>query len=142
MNAVYLGNAQSQNLYHMEATIIMHPPVVLSPKLEKIRTKINTLTPQERQTLLQTLLADPLPTTDTAEERDTAVGIIIPITPTPLEPALLNRAQPVRDIADLAADWDTGEETADDINDFVRQMRQEDLALELEREKEREALLA
>lgn len=88
---------------------------------------------------------------------DTAEGIIIPITPTPLEPALLNRApravfpveprslesaglpvgKPFTKLEDYVADWWPEEETADDINDFVRQMRQEDLALELEREKER-----
>jgi hypothetical protein len=117
----------------------MYPPV-LSPKLQQIRSQINTLTPQERQALLQTLLADPLPapptTSETAEEAP-VVRVFVPITPTPLDPALLTRAAPVRDIADLAADWDTGPETADEINEFIRRMRQADLVLEQERAKER-----
>ena len=67
----------------------MHPPV-LSSKLQKIRTEIDALSSQERQTLLQTLLAEkPLLTKSEMTPKE-PVHFIVPVTPTPLEPALLN----------------------------------------------------
>ena len=41
-------------------------------------------------------------------------------------PAVLRRTAPVRDLAELAADFWPEDETADDINDFVARQRADD----------------
>ena len=48
----------------------------------------------------------------------------------------------MKDIADLSVAWDIEGETADDINNFIQHMRQDDLALEQQREQERAHSLA
>ena len=115
------------------STLTAPAPTRLSPKLQQIRTQIHALSQQERQVLLQALLAEESQTNGASAE---PTRFVVPVQPTPLEPALLSQAPPVRDIAALVADWWPEEETADDINDFVRQMRQADLALEQQRERE------
>jgi type II secretory pathway component PulL len=110
----------------------MYPPV-LSPKLQQIRSQINTLTPQERQALLQTLLADPLPAPPTASEtaeEAPVIRVFVPVTPTPLASVGLPQGKRFTKLEDYVADWWSEEETADDINDFIYQMRQADLVLE------------
>lgn len=93
---------------------------LLPTKLQKIRTQIHALNQQERLILFQTLVAEePIAWSEIVEAKE-AVDAAVP-------PELfLWEAPPIQNVAQLKADWWPQEETADDINDFVRQLRQGD----------------
>ena len=51
-------------------------------------------------------------------------GVYVPTTAVPLEELIISRATAVEDVTKLAAPWWPANETADDINNFVRQLRE------------------
>ena len=109
----------------------------LPSKLQKIRTEIHALSQQERRVLLQALLAEESQTNGASAATETEpVRFVVPVEPRSLESLGLPKGKTFTKLEDFVfPDWPE-EETADDINDFVRQMRQADLALEQQRERE------
>ena len=109
----------------------------LPSKLQKIRTEIHALSQQERRVLMQALLAEESQTNGaSAETPAEPIRFVVPVEPRSLESLGLPKGKPFTKLEDYVVDWWPEEETADDVNNFVRQMRQADLALELQRQEE------
>jgi hypothetical protein len=98
---------------------------VLPTKLQKIWSQIHALNQQEKRTLFHALVM---------EEPVEWSAILEPAPPAkPSVPAelFLWETPPIQNKAQLKAEWWPEEETADDLNEFVRQLRQDDLRREL-----------
>ena len=117
------------------STLTAPAPTRLSPKLQQIRTQIHALSQQERQVLLQALLAEESQTNGaSAEAPAEPVRFVVPVEPRSLESLGLPKGKPFTKLEDYAFPGWPEEEKEEDIYEFFQTLRAEALQIEAPRE--------